>query len=447
MFVKLVYWILLLSPVCVNAQNGIITTFAGTGISGFDGDGGSATSAKISGLTTGAFDSYGNFYFAQRGEHKIRKVSTSGIINTIAGIGSAGFSGDGGSATLAQLNNPLQVAIDGNDNLYVADLNNSRVRKIDLSTNIISTIAGNGINGHAGNGGLAIDASLDGPTGVCIDPSGNVYISEISSHTIRKVNLTGIISTYGGTAYVGSDGADNVLATSSSIGSPQSICSDRHGNIYIATASKVRKIMASTRIITSIAGGNMPGYSGDGGPATSSLLNSPWSVAVDKYDNVFIADGNNNTIRHVDLYGYIHSIIGNGIPGYSGDGGNAKLAQISQPEGVTVDSCGNIYVCDLFNYRIRKVTFPKCGYLEVKDAENKDAENKVKIYPNPATDEIKITATEKIRSVGVLNAVGQVVTPPNLPEWEEVICDISLLPVGVYFVQVNGVYVGRFVKE
>jgi len=433
-------YIALLFSTGINAQ--IITTFGGIGTAGDSGDGGPATSASISGFTTGTFDNNGNFYFAERGQHKIRKISNLGIITTIAGTGISGYSGDGGPASTAQLNNPIQVTIDAYNNLYIADLDNNRIRKISYSTGIITTVAGNGISGYSGDGGPATNASLNGPTGICVDPFGNVYISEISSSIIRKVNTLGIVSTYAGIAYSGGDSGDGGPATIATIGSPEGICSDMHGNIFISTAGKIRKIIAGTGSIISLAGTFTPGFSGDSGPAFVAQLNSPFSVAVDKYGNVFIADANNNRIRYIDNAGIINTIIGTGIPGYSGDGSLASNSEINHPEGVMLDSCGNIYVSDLFNFRIRKITFPHCGYLSV---ENEIAHN-FAIYPNPAYDILNIDVLKTPSIYHLQNIIGATLRQGTLQQGNNTI-SIQSLPPGMYLLQLTDEEGNKTVKK
>ncbi len=439
---RLLLLLLFLGPFVLRAQ--IISTFAGNGVSGDSGDGSPATSASIGGFSLSTFDKNENYFFSERGNYKIRKVSNSGVITTIAGTGTSGFSGDGGAATLAQLNNPIGVATDDFGNLYIADLDNNRIRKIDNATGIISTVAGNGTSGHSGDGGMATNASLNGPTGICVDPFGNIFFTEISSNIIRKVTATGIISTYAGIANVGSiDSGDNGPATAALIASPEGICSDAIGNIYFATSSRVRKIIKSSNIVITVAGTNASGFSGDGGPATDAVLNSPFAVAVDKYENVFIADNNNNRMRQVASNGIINTIIGNGTGGYNGDNQTAITAEIYSPEGVSLDSCGNIYVSDLFNFRIRKITYNRCDYLQVK---NDNSISNINIYPNPTCDVLQIDNIATTTNYKLHNIVGATLQHGTLKEGSNSI-SLSALPTGMNLLELIDDEGNRMIKK
>jgi sugar lactone lactonase YvrE len=296
---------------------GIITTVAGNGTAGYSGDGGPATGAELSAVTGAATDSAGNLYIADWSNHRIRKVNAStGVITTVAGNGTLGYSGDGGQATAAELCLPNGVALDSVGNLYIADWYNNRIRKVTVSTGIITTVAGIGPTniggGYSGDGGLATSAELDLPTNLTFDSAGNLYIADSNNHRIRKVN-------------------------------------------------------ASTGVIATVAGNGTPGYSGDGGPATSAELNYPSDMTFDSAGNLYIADAQNERIREVNAStGVITTVAGNGtsnpgpnglpVGGYAGDGGSATSAELSIPYGVALDGAGNLYIADEQNYRIRKVS-------------------------------------------------------------------------------------------
>ncbi|MGR3219424.1 MAG: NHL domain-containing protein [Candidatus Anammoxibacter sp.] len=346
----------------------IITTVAGNGF-GFSGDGGLATDAQLS--LHGVFvDSSGNIFIADTANHHIRKVNAStGIITTIAGNGIPGFSGDGGLATSAQLHAPRDVFVDSSGNILIADQLNHSIRRIDVETGIITTLIGNGIPGFSGDGGLATSALLNQPFGVSVDGAGNILIADLVSHRIRKIDAaTGIITTVAGSgpgsppSGFGGFSGDGGLATSALLNQPFGVSVDGAGNIYIADSenNRIRKVAATTGIITTVAGSGPAGFNsgsfgGDSGPATSARLNSPLDVFVDSIGNIFIADTDNHRIRKVDTSGVITTVAGTGIPSFSGDGGLATNAKLNGVSGVFVDGAGNIFIADHGNSRIRKI--------------------------------------------------------------------------------------------
>lgn len=343
----------------VDASSGVITTVAGTGTGGYSGDGGPATSAQLSSPSGVVADDFGNLYIAERIGHRVRKVDAStGVITTIAGTGTAGYSGDGGPATSAQINNISGIALDDSGNLFIADAHNDRVRRVDASTGVITTVAGTGNGGYSGDGNQATSAQLNYPSGVVVDGSGDLYIAEYFNRRVRKVDAsTGVITTVAGTGDAGYSG-DGGPATSAQLRDPVGVAIDGSGNLYIADQSdeRVRKVNASTGVITTVAGTGSYGYSGDGGPATSAQLNFPSGVAKDASGNLYIADNSNNLIRKVDAStGIITTVAGNRINGYNGDGGPATSAQLNFPFDIAFDGSGNLYIADRENHRIRKV--------------------------------------------------------------------------------------------
>ncbi len=344
------------------AQNAAaISTVAGTGTAGFSGDGGPAAAAQLNLPNDAAVDAAGNVYIADASNHRIRKIdAASGNISTIAGTGStSGNLGDGGPATAARLHTPGGVAADAAGNVYIADSIQHRIRKIDASTGNISTVAGSAaISGPLGDGGPATSARLNIPIGVAVDAAGNIYIADRDNLRIRKVDTAGVITTIAGTGTSGYN-MDGIAATAAQLSNPTGVAADAAGNVYIADAAnrRIRKIDAVSGTISTIAGTGIAGFSGDGGPAASAQLSNPYGVALDAAGNLHIADTNNNRIRKVDTAGVITTVAGTGSANFSGDGGAATLAQLSGPRGLAADGLGNLYIADGDNNRIRKVTF------------------------------------------------------------------------------------------
>ena len=336
---------------------GTITTIAGKGLAAFSGDNGPAVAAQLN-LPRGlAVDSSGNLYIADSRNHRIRRVDPSGTITTIAGTGEDGFSGDGGPAVAATLTFPQDIAVDAAGNLYVADTWNNRIRKVDPS-GTITTIAGRGVQGFSGDNGPAVAAQLYLPLGVALDPLGNLYVADTWNNRIRRVDPSGAISTIAGTGESGFSG-DNGPAVAARLRLPYGITVDTAGNLYVADSrnERIRRVDPSGTIST-IAGTGEPGFSGDNGPAAAAQLRRPQAVAVDGAGNLYIADLFNFRIRRVDTTGTITTIAGTGESGFSGDGGPAIAAQLDRPSGVAVDAAGNLYIADWGNHRIRILTPP-----------------------------------------------------------------------------------------
>jgi len=387
---------------------GIISTVAGIGTAGFSGDGGPAAKAQLRWPVGLAFDSAGDLYIADWSNGRVRKVSAAGTISTVAGNGGGGYTGDGGPATSAQIDGPISLAIDSAGDLYIADASDSVVRKVNgagiISTvagggkgttvgvaatsfalnypdalaldangdlyiadsensavykvttaGIISAVAGNGNYGYSGDGGAATSAELNAPYGLAFNASGDLYIGDYGNYTVRKVNAAGTISTVAGTGAASS--GDGGPAASISLNYPINSAVDAAGNLYIAEdfANRVRKVTPAG-IISTVAGAGSSGFSGDGGPATSAQLWSPRALAIDATGNLYIADTANNRIRKVTPAGIISTVAGNGNGSFSGDGGLAIDAGTGYPEGVAVDSSGNLYISDNSDCNVRKVT-------------------------------------------------------------------------------------------
>jgi sugar lactone lactonase YvrE len=370
---------------CFKGNAQIITTVAGNGTLGYSGDGGQATIAEFYAPSKVILDAAGNLYIADLGNNRIRKISLSGIINTIAGTGTAGYSGDGGQATVAELNQASGVCFDAAGNLYIADQVNNRVRLVN-ATGIISTFAGTGMAGYSGDGGEATSAELYTADDIIYDSDGNLYISDTNNERIRKVNTAGVISTIVGNGTAGFSG-DGGQATAAELHRPTGLVYDAVGNLYIADELNNRIRMVNTAgIISTIVGNGVHAFSGDGGAATLAELSYPNGVCLDPAGNIYISDSGNNRIRRVNTTGIISTIVGIGTAGYSGDGGSSTAAEIHGPARVILDSVGNLYFCDNGNSSVRMVT--NIGQMSVEQFGIRNF--KFSIYPNPAKDILNV---------------------------------------------------------
>ena len=380
-----------------------------------------------------ALDGLGNYYIADGYNNRIRKVDPAGIITTVAGTGAAGYNGDGIQAITAKLSRPAGMTCDHSGNVYFADAYNNRVRKIDVTTGIITTIAGTGIAGYNGDSITADTAQINTPHVVIFDASGNLYITDEGNSRIRKVNTSGIITTTAGTGIAGYTG-DNGLAISAEINFPYGIIVDDTGNIYFADYMEdvVRKI-DTFGIITTIAGRTTPGPIGDNGPADSAKLLSPAGLATDHFGNLYIADVDNDRIRKVVMStGLITTVAGSNLGGYAGDNGLATLAKLSAPTGVAVDGSCNLYITDFNNSRIRFVTSTDAVQVLQHEMETLD------IYPNPTRGSFMLMVTSGIdEKVPVIfsNMLGQKVKEATITT--NVAETITMnVPDGIYFLSV-----------
>ena len=342
------------------SPNGIITTLAGNGNYGSSGDGNAATAAEMKSPTGVTVDGAGNLYVADPSDRRVRAVAAgSVIITTVAGNGASAASvGDGGAATAAGLDGPIGVAVDSSGNLFVADEGHYRVRKVSAASGVMTTVAGNGAHGFGGDGGPATIAKLSDPVGVAVDPAGNLFIADSEDHRIRRVAaVSGFITTVAGNGNAGS-GGEGGAATAAALNTPRGVAVDRAGNLFIADAlnRRIRRVDSATGIITTPAGSGISGFSGDGGPATAARLSYCWALAVDAAGNLIIADSANNRIRMVVAgSGIIVTVAGNGTFGFSGDGGAPTAASLAYPRGVAVTPSGDLLIADWQNSRIRKV--------------------------------------------------------------------------------------------
>jgi len=320
------------------SQQYAINTIAGTaGTAGYAGDNGSALGSQLNFPTGIAVDSSGNLYIADGLNNRVRKVS-NGVITTIAGNGTAGYTGDTGPAISAELNDPTAVALDPSGNLYIADSANSVIRMVSTG-GTITTFAGNNTVGYSGDMALATGAQLSNPVGVIADTVGNVYIADSGNDVIRQV--------YGG----------NIVTYAAGFTQPVAVAVDSSGNLYVVD-TQARRIVQYTNagVYTTIAGSGYSGFSGDNGPAPNAALYDPMGLAVDSAGNVYIADTFNCRIRKVTTSGIITTIAGNGDFYFSGDGGPAIQASMHFPHGVAVDSSGNVYITDTVNAVVRELT-------------------------------------------------------------------------------------------
>lgn len=336
-------------------REGIIDTVAGGGERKLTtGDGSSATAARLGGPTGLATDGGGNIYIVNSGENRLRCVSPDGTISTLAGTGTRGRAGDCGPGTAAQLNLPVGVATDTEGRAYVADAFNHRVRRIG-GDGRIETIAGTGKPGSCGDGGPARKALLRRPFGVAVDTAGSVYITDTGNHRIRKVDPSGLISTVAGTGDAGY-GGDGGPAWEAAFDWPYGVAVDGSGNVYASDSRnhRIRKIDPSGTVST-VAGNGEPGYGGDGGPAVEAMLSSPALIATDAAGNVYVADEYNNRVRKIDSEGIASTVAGSGRRDHGGDRGPADQAFLDGPVGIAVGQDGDIYVADRGNGRVRKI--------------------------------------------------------------------------------------------
>ncbi len=346
--------LLLSGPIAVAVYSQTVTTVAGSGIAGSSGDNGPATQAKIETAHGVAVDGQGNVYIADTRNHRVRKV-VKGNITTVAGTGQEGFSGDGGPGTAAQLSFPRGVAVDKQGNLYISDTGNSRIRRVSAG-GTISTIAGTGVAGFDGDGGPATNAQLNYPRGLVLDSEGNLYVADSWNFRIRRITTAGTIETVAGNGSSGPFG-DGRAATSASLGLIDALAFDGRGNLYLSDQYQhtIRKVVADGTIATVVGGGFGP--ASDGGLAAAATLKFPKGLAADSEGNLFLADTFNHRVRRVLPNGVIGTVAGNGTAGFGGDGGTSTAAQLNSPSGVALDSQANaLYLSDGGNYRIRKVS-------------------------------------------------------------------------------------------
>jgi hypothetical protein len=507
--------LLLLFFLSLTASGQYIYTYAGDGTSAYGGDGGAATAAQLYGPVGIGYDAAGNLYATEYYGHRIRKVSPAGIITSVAGNGTPGYSGDGGAATAAQLNSPMAAITDAVGNLYISDYVNCRIRKIDAA-GIISTIAGNGTPGFSGDGAQATAAQLNNPRGIVFDRSGNIFIADFNNHRIRKISTSGVITTVAGTG-TGGFTLDGVAATTAQLQYPTGVAIDTGGNLIIADYinNRIRKVDAAG-IISTLAGTGSAAYSGDGGAAALAALHKPRTIAIDSSNNIYIADQDNHRIRKIDGTGNISTIAGTGTSGYGGEGVLATASQISYPSGLCLGVGGELYFTDGDRVRLLSCLRPVAGAITGMDsvcigdsvlltnavsggvwsatvghlsvsaggyvaglttgvdtvvytitntcasasvskvvtvydcttgvADLMQLGSGVSLFPNPAKDNVFLRSTTQIGNVSIVDMPGREVYTGTFHS-NEVTISLARFPSGIYFLKVDGGRAYKVLKE
>ncbi len=418
---KITLFLALTGTLAANAQ--FIYTFAGNGIQGFSGDGGTATRAEFFSPQGVAADRFGNVYISDSWNNRIRKVNRAGEISTVAGTYSSGYSGDGNQGILAELSLPSGLTADSIGNLYIADQYNFVIRKLS-PFGVIRTIAGNGTQGSGGDSLYACQAQLNYPGAITLDKNGNLFIADQGNNKIREAKLVRdtvyyyslshremrgsffyanqsidflqknslIVDTFkmftvAGTGIPGYSN-DGDSAITAEINIPSGVAVDTAGAVYIADYGNncIRKVNRAG-VISTIAGNGTAGFSGDGGPARAALLNGPTGLLLDAQGNLYISDANNVRIRKINTSGIISTVAGNGTSGYSGDGAAALSAQLNLPGAMAFDSIGNLFFCDQGNNVIRVITAGSSTGISPLRA----ATDQLQAYPNPTSTLLNVS--------------------------------------------------------
>ncbi|GGF24325.1 T9SS type A sorting domain-containing protein [Flavobacterium limi] len=392
-----------------NAQT--VSSFAGSGNTGSTDATGTAASFNIPyGVAVDASD---NVYVVDTGNHKIRKISPTGIVSTFAGSGSQGSIDAAGTA--ASFYYPTGVALDASDNVYVADQSNHTIRKI-TPAGAVSTFAGSGNTGNTNATGTA--ASFNRPAGIAVDASGNVYVADQGNHKIRKITSAGVVSTFAGS---GSQGSIDATGTAASFYHPTGVALDASGNLYVADQfnHRIRKITPAG-VVSTLAGSGTDGNTDATGTAAS--FSYPIGVAVDASGNVYVGDQNNNKVRKITPAGVVSTLAGSGVAGNIDAVGLA--ASFNYPSGVAVDASGNVYVADYSNNKIRKIG-------STLSTEDFDAKNPITIYPNPVKEVLNV-AVENLKQIEIFTLLGQKVASSN-----QSFIETAGLQLGTYIVMIT----------
>ncbi len=335
-----------------------VATVAGTGVKGFSGDGGPATAAQINdpfGVIRGPD---GALWFCEYGGQRIRRIARDGRISTFAGSGATGYSGDGGPALQAAFNQPHEIRFDRAGHLFVVDMRNHAVRRIDAKTGLITTVAGNGTAGYSGDGGPATAAQLNQPHSIQFDPAGFLYICDIRNNVIRRVDpQSGVISTFAGTGQAG-DTPDRSPITGTPLRGPRTLDFDAAGDLWLATreGNQVFRFDLKAGLIHHVAGTGKKGFTGDGGPARDATLNGPKGLTIGRDGRVYLVDTENHAIRVLDpKSGLISTLIGTGRKADGPDGDQPLAASLARPHGIWVDPDHSVFIGDSENHRVRVV--------------------------------------------------------------------------------------------
>ncbi len=433
---SLVFAGLTISTTVCDAQLWIITTFAGNGTGTYGGDGGQAKLAGLVNPSGVAVDRKGNVYIADQNGNRVRKVDTAGVITTIAGTGHYGYTGDGGQGDTATVSASTGVATDKYGNVYIADQFNNAIRKVDTN-GIITTVAGSGTLGFGGDSSLATNAMLYHPVDLGLDTVGNMYIIDQDNQRVRKVDTAGIITTIAGngtSGYSGDGGPATLAQLQFPAGGGQV---DKYGNVYIADFynNRIRKV-DTAGMISTVAGNGNPGFSGDNGFADSAEIYNASAVGLDDSGNIYISDYYNNRIRKVSAEtGVITTVAGNGTGGYSGDDSAAVNCEIFHPQGVAVGRSGNVFIADFNNHVVREVKRVDTGTIST--GISADPQLSFNVFPNPSGGIFEVLASGNAHlSATVCNEVGERVFEMEIDAARAII-DLSKEPEGIYILSLR----------
>ncbi len=414
----------------------IITNIGGNGVTQYIGDGWPATSYSLAAPSGICLDNAHNVFISDYADHRIRKIDTHDTLTTFADTsGMPGYTGDGGLKDSATFRNPSGLCFDASGNLYILEWYNDVVRRIDKTTGIVSTVAGSGAGGYGGDNGPATTANMERPSGICMDPAGNIFIADYGNHRIRRVDaVTNIITTFAGDGTAGSSGDDG-LAIAAKLNYPNSVCSDSAGNIFISDFgnNRIRKVNAVSGIITNIAGTGTAGYTGDGGLPTLAKLRGPNAVHINRLGNLYISDEGNNVIRRIGPSGNINTIAGSGGYGFAGDGGPATAARFNGPTAVYADDSDYLYIADGGNSVIWKVSPP--AFIDNAGIDEHATGADFKVFPNPSTGNFNISfnSHQSRTSIVIYNSFGQVI---HRSEFTGIVAhmDLGNVATGIYII-------------